>query len=218
MRPITVAVDIGHTRSRPGATSARGIPEFNFNQTLAFDVVRSLQHAGFGTRVINADGADIALIERTAQAAGTDFFLSIHHDSVQPQFLKEWSVSGTRRLHSEGLRGYSLLVSSRSNFSQSSLRCASAIGSEMRRAGFRPSRYHAADISGERRVFADEINGVYFYDDLAVLKTARSPALLLEAGVITDSAEEQELATAKTREAIADAVSAGLNKCLREVP
>ncbi len=73
---------------------------------------------------------------------------------------------------------------------ESSLKCASAIGAALRGAGFRPSRYHADPIVGENRPFADEANGVHYFDNLAVLKTASIPALLFEAGVIVNRDEE----------------------------
>ena len=49
---------------------------------------------------------------------------------------------------------------------QKSLACASAIGAELRAAGMTPSRYHADPVIGENRPFADELNGVHFYDNL----------------------------------------------------
>ena len=30
-----IAIDIGHTRNTPGAMSARGVPEYSFNKTIA---------------------------------------------------------------------------------------------------------------------------------------------------------------------------------------
>ena len=65
----------------------------------------------------------------------------------------------------------------------------------MRGAGFTPSLYHAAPIAGEFKSFADRDNGVHYYDNLVVLKTARQPALLLEAGVIVNRDEELAMAS-----------------------
>ena len=58
---------------------------------------------------------------------------------------------------------------------------------------------------------------MHFYNGLAVLKTARSPAVLLEAGVIVDSEEERRMQDPATREAIGRAVAAGLQSCLAAV-
>ncbi len=84
----------------------------------------------------------------------------------------------------------------------------------MRRAGFSPSLYHADPIPGERKPFADKLNGVHYYDNLIVLKTARTPAVLLEAGVILNRNEELEMQKESVRQRIAAAVAAGLDRCL----
>jgi N-acetylmuramoyl-L-alanine amidase len=55
---------------------------------------------------------------------------------------------------------------------------------------------------------------VHYYDNLVVLKTARMPAVLLEAGVIVNRDEETRMRSAETRRAIAAAVAAGLRTCL----
>jgi N-acetylmuramoyl-L-alanine amidase len=43
-----------------------------------------------------------------------------------------------------------------------------------RGAGFTPSRYHADPMVGENRAFADEANGVHYFDNRAVLKTVNA--------------------------------------------
>jgi len=44
---FVIALDPGHTRANPGATSARGVPEVQFNAQLAEVVLRALRRAGF---------------------------------------------------------------------------------------------------------------------------------------------------------------------------
>src|SRR5258708_27578800 len=94
-------------------------------------------------------------------------------------------------MFSDRCAGSSLFVSRRSAFVRPSLACASAIGEAMRRAGFSPSLYHADPIPGESKPFADRTNGVHYYDNLVVLKTARAPAVLLEPGEIVKRAQEK---------------------------
>ena len=84
----------------------------------------------------------------------------------------------------------------------------------MRHAGFSPSLYHADRIPGEFKPFADKANGVHYYDNLIVLKRARTPAVLLEAGVIVNRNEELEMQSESVRKRIAEAVAAGLHRCL----
>jgi N-acetylmuramoyl-L-alanine amidase len=132
---------------------------------------------------------------------------------VQPHYLAEWRHEGETRLFSDRFAGFSLFVSRRNPQSAASLACASAIGSALRAAGFTPSLYHAEPIPGEGKPFADRLNGVHYYDDLAVLRTAAQPAVLLEAGVIVNRAEELTLRAPVTQQRIAHAVAAGVHAC-----
>lgn len=210
-----VAVDVGHSLAQPGATSARGATEFSFNVQLALAMQKAIERERLKSLVVNLDGRASSLIERTQKAKHAKFFLSVHHDSVQPQFLKDWEWGGRKLSRSEGFRGFSLFVSRSNPFPADSLACASTVGRALKRAGFFPSQYHAQQILGEQKAFADKENGVHFYDGLAVLRASRSPAVLLEAGVITDRDEESELAKPKVKKAIAVAVARGLRRCLR---
>jgi hypothetical protein len=46
-----VLIDVGHTATSPGADSARGVPEYEFNLKLADVVAQSLREAGFDNTV-----------------------------------------------------------------------------------------------------------------------------------------------------------------------
>jgi len=210
----TVAIDVGHSLDAPGATSARGGVEFEFNRDLALAIDRALNAGGLATRVIGADGQENSLGRRPAKARGADFFLSVHHDSVQPHFLQSWVQEGRDLRYSDRFAGFSLFVSRRNAALPASLRCASGMGEELRHAGFRPSLYHADPIPGEMKPFADRANGVHYYDNLAVLKGARSPAVLLEAGVIVNRDEEWALRQPEMRARMAAAVAAALARCV----
>ena len=77
-----IAVDVGHTLLAPGATSARGRTEFEFNHELAQALRATLNTLGFAVRLINADGRIDSLQARPQAAEGADLLLSLHHDSV----------------------------------------------------------------------------------------------------------------------------------------
>ena len=213
-RAQTVALDVGHSLAAPGAMSSRGREEFGFNRELALEIEGELKKEGLKTLLIGADGAQNRLGARGARARGTDFFLSVHHDSVQPHFIERWEHEGRNLGFSDRYSGFSLFVSRKNKAPRASLACASAIGAALRGAGFRPSLYHAERIPGESKPFADRANGVHYYDNLAVLKTAASPAVLLEAGVIVNRAEELALGELETRRRIASAVATGIARCL----
>ena len=84
----------------------------------------------------------------------------------------------------------------------------------MRQNGFAPSRYHADPVAGEARPFADEANGVHYYENLAVGRRAAMASVLVEAGVIVNREEEQRRRGPAVRGRIAAAIAGGVRECL----
>jgi len=209
-----VALDVGHTLAAPGATSARGGQEFDFNRVLAARVGTALGGRRLHVRPINFDGRIASLEARTEQAAGADFFLSIHHDSVQAELLEEWHWAGAVRTYGDRRRGFSLFVSHDNPDLATSLRCASAIGALLRRQGFVAATHHAASLPGQARPYADADNAVHYYDNLIVLYRTSVPAVLFEAGVIKHRDEELALSNPRRQERMADAIATGIAACL----
>ena len=199
-----VALDVGHFFEKPGVISASGIPEFEYNKALAFKVRERLEAAGLRVRMIGERGDFGDLYARTLAARGADLFVSIHHDSVQEHYLPV----------ADRFSGFSLFVSRNNPQVVKSRECASAIGDQMLKAGFTRSLYHADAVLGESRPFADEANGVHYYDNLAVARSATMPALLFEAGVLVNKAEEAMLARPETQAVMASAIAQGVVRCL----
>jgi hypothetical protein len=89
-RDFVVAIDTGHSAEQPGAISARGVGEYFFNKRIAAGVHASLaaQPCGITSFLINNQDGNLALAERARLAAErqADLLLSIHHDSVRPDF------------------------------------------------------------------------------------------------------------------------------------
>lgn len=209
-----VAIDVGHFHAKPGATSARGVPEFEFNLALARRIEAELATAGIGSRLIGADGQADDLFARAPQARGAQLLLSIHHDSVQEKYLQPWLHEGQRQRHSTHGRGWSLYVSSRNPREASSLACAAAIGRALAAEGLPIARHHLDPATGKPRPWADYDAGVHYYDNLVVLRTAEVPAVLLEAGVIVHREEEALLASDAYRRRLARRVVQGVVACL----
>jgi N-acetylmuramoyl-L-alanine amidase len=143
------------------------------------------------------------LAARTREASGARLFLSIHHDSVKARFLD----------NADWFSGFSLFISRFNGEFAKSLACASEIGRALRGAGQKPSRYHADTVFGAPRPFADELNGVHYYDNLAVARTARMPSVLVEAGVIVNSEEEIRVDRPAEQRRIAEAIASGVRNC-----
>ncbi len=199
-----MAVDVGHHAAEPGVISTSGRPEFEYNRDLALEVKAAIEKRGMHVRLIGERGDYAVLHHRTRDAQGADLFVSIHHDSVQERLLPR----------ADEFRGFSLFVSRLNAKSRESLACASAIGARLREAGFVPSRYHADPETGAPRPFADEANGVHWYDNLAVARTSAMASVLVEAGVIVNRGEERRMRDPEVRRRIAGAVADGVRACL----
>jgi N-acetylmuramoyl-L-alanine amidase len=204
-----VAVDVGHGGKDSGAISARGRSEFEFNLDFSRVLAATLRERQLAVREVNFDGNIGSLAARPLAAAGSDFFIAIHHDSIGEPWLIDWEWNGRPQTYTEVKRGYGIFVSAQNPDLATSLRCASTIGAMMRRAGFEPSPWHA-----RKHLPADADNGVWYYDNLVVLYRTRLPAVLFEAGVIKHRDEELALQDPERQARMADAVTTGIAACL----
>lgn len=201
-----IVIDTGHTPARPGATGASGRVEYRYNLDLSSAVAQRLRTEGDRVARTSADGREIALSARSTQAPDADLFVSIHHDSIQSQFIQ---AGRQREFH-----GFAIFVSERNPAYAKSLRCARAIAEQLLAAGEKPSLYHAQPIRGENRPLVDARLGIHRFDDLVVLRTAPIPAVLVEAGVIVNPDEEVRLARPETIAQISQAITGGIQTCL----
>src|SRR5260370_41619418 len=75
-----ILIDVGHTATSPGADSARGVPEYQFNLKLADAIAQSLHEAGFDetVRLITSGAKLPSLFERAKRANNlhADLFIS----------------------------------------------------------------------------------------------------------------------------------------------
>jgi N-acetylmuramoyl-L-alanine amidase len=180
-----MVLDVGHTAQVPGAMSARGVSEYDFNLRLAAQVDAALKGAGFrATQVLVTSGsARRGLAARVAQANArrADLFLSLHHDSVPEQFLETWQHEGKPQRYSDRFSGHSLFVSLENRHAEASQRFAKALGAALRGAGLRYTPHYAEPIMGWRqRDLLDAEAGVYRFDELIVLRRTAMPAVLFE--------------------------------------
>ncbi|MGB6243199.1 MAG: N-acetylmuramoyl-L-alanine amidase [Castellaniella sp.] len=203
-------MDAGHGSERPGAMGASGRAEYLYNRDLATAIVHALAALGDRTTRVEGVGADIPPAQRTAVAPDADLLISIHHDSVQAQYLQAGRQAE--------FAGYSIFVSHLNPYPERSLACAQRIGERLQAAGEHPSGYHAEPIKGENRPFVDRRLGIHRYDGLAVLRTAPMPAVLIEAGVIINPGEEARLGRAETITRLAQAIAWGAHACLMNRP
>jgi N-acetylmuramoyl-L-alanine amidase len=213
-----VAVDAGHTSAAPGAIGARGTRERDLNLAVARRVVLATRAAGVRA-VLLGGGRDLENADRSelARRLAADVLVSIHHDSVQPRYLERWTVGGVERSHSDAFRGFSIFHSGAGARACESLALAKLVGDELLRMGLRPTLHHAEGIPGEGRELVDADRGVYRYDELAVLRHASMPAVLVECGVIVNRDEELLLLSPRRQRAFSAAIAKAVVRFLRNV-
>lgn len=189
--------------------------ENQFNRSLAEAVQRVLRASGFGkVYVTDEDGAPKSLIERAqhANARGASMLLSLHHDSVQPQYLSSWTYQGKHHLYSDVFSGYSLFVSAKNPNADGSRRMAEFLGDELNHIGLAPSLHHTENIPGERRELLDPRRGIYRFDDLLILKSTHMAAVLIEAGVIVNRRDELLLGNPLYQHSVAVAIETAVDR------
>jgi N-acetylmuramoyl-L-alanine amidase len=208
-RPI---IDVGHTLEHPGAMSARGATEYDFNLNLAKVIEQKLTAAGFSRTVMLVTSGPTmkGLFERVrnATAMQADLYLSIHHDSVPEQFLENWDFDGKPNRFSDRFSGHSLFVSFNNPQRKASLLFGKFLGNQLKARGLKYTPHYTEAIMGSRRRdLVDPEAGVYRYDKLIVLRETTMPAVLLEAGMIVNRDDEVVLASPERQTLIASAVT-----------
>ena len=214
---IRVIVDVGHTAESPGATSARGVGEYEFNLNLAKLIEQSLVDAGFAKTVllVTEGPSRKGLTHRIEQAntASADLFLSIHHDSVPDRFLKTWEYEGEEREFSDRFKGHSIFISNENPDPTASLAFARLLGKALKARDLKYTPHYKENFMGGRqRILVDAEVGVYRYDQLIVLRKTQMPAVLLEAGSIINRDEELLMASPERQALISAALTEAVDR------
>lgn len=213
-------LDVGHTAEEPGAISVRSRTEYDFNLDLAKQIARALQAAGFSKAALQVTSGPAlpALIRRVADANASkaDLLVSIHHDSVPDWLLQHHDEEGGPKRFSDHFRGHSLFVSYENAARHASLQFARLLGEKLKGQGLQFAKHYTERFMGpRRRELVDKEAGVYRFDKLYVLRASRMPAVLLEAGLIINPAEELELASEERQTRIAMAMTQAIEDFCR---
>lgn len=209
----SIIIDVGHNMKSSGATSAYGDSEFSYNRSFATHLQKSLS-LQYDVKTVGLMGDALSLSQRTVDSAYSDFFISIHHDSIQEQHLSHWVYNNKDLKYNDKIKGFSIFVSEKNINFKKSLHCAIVLGDNLVASGFTPNLYHALDIVGERKKLYSK-NAVYQYDNLVVLKSAKSPAILVEVGVLTNRQEAQEVLRPEFVDNFNNAIKNTLKICLK---
>ncbi len=212
-----IIVDVGHTVESDGAMSARNVPEFQFNLNLAKRIVDGLKSGGFPeTKLLVTTGkARPSLFKRVAAADALkgNFLLSIHHDSVPDKFMEKWDYEGKPSYFSDRFSGYSVFVSRSNEDFKTSFAFAELLGRQMKAQGLQyATQYTQAFMGQYQRELLDKDDGVYDYDRLIVLRYPQMPAVLLEAGSISNRDEELKMASPERQNVTVKAVTTAMQQ------
>lgn len=214
-RALRVAVDVGHSNADPGAKSASGRPEYEFNRRFVGELVEKAKgRKSLDLVVVNPTGKRVTLRARTqeAETIGADVFVSIHHDSVNDKYLlTRKGEDGRTYSYTNAFRGFSLFVYEPGPRFSESLALATRIGRSFKEAGKFQTLHHAEPIPGEGRKLLSWELGIYDAP-FAVLKGERMPSVLVELGVITNDREEKLLDLADYRDGLAEGILKSLEQ------
>lgn len=219
-----VVLDVGHTAQSPGAKSARGADEYDFNLRLAKQIDQALVDAGFAKTVLMVTGGPgvRSMYVRVARAndLSANLLLSIHHDSVPNKFLEKWDYNGKAETFSDRFKGHSIFISDDNADPKDSLMFGHLLGEQLKARGLQYTPHYTESFMGRwRRTLLDTDAGVYRYDTLFVLKKTHMPAVLLEAGSIANRDEELTMASPERQRLISAAVVDAVDSfCLAQAP
>lgn len=202
-----IVLDTGHSTREPGAMSASAETEYSYNRRYTRYLAQALRNEGLEVYDVQANGQDKSLINRIQKTPVAALFISIHHDSIPAQWLKD----GKR----DNYKGYSIFLSAKNAKPEVSVRCSLQIADGFLQLGEVPSLYHAEPIEGENKPLISP-KGVHKFDNLVVLKASKAPAVLVEIGVIVNTKESVRLKELKLIQASANMMARQIKACVKQ--
>jgi N-acetylmuramoyl-L-alanine amidase len=216
-RPVrTVMIDPGHGGKDPGAIGVGGVREKKITLKIARSLGAELEKRGFEVLYTREDDRTISLEERTAmaEAARADLFVSIHANSAPRR-----SVHGIETYYlDKNHERHSLRVAARENgVSREQVDDLQRILAKLR----------VGELSDHSRELANTVQsqlvnglpGRYRVNDLGVKKgpfyvlfLSDTPAILIEAGFVTNRNEARRLGDQNYIEAFARQIAAGVTR------
>ena len=217
MRPVrTVVVDAGHGGRDPGAIGVGGLREKDVTLKLARFVGRRLEQKGFGVVYTRENDRTLSLEERTAIAESVrgDLFLSVHANAS-----KRRSVHGIETYFlDQNHNRHALNLAARENGIKSSqvneLQHILAklhieeLSPHSQRLAALVQRQMVMGVPGRKRPLDLGVKRGPFY----VLFLSNMPAILVEAGFLTNRSEAKLLRDTAYIEALADHIVAGVEQ------
>ncbi len=199
-RPHLIAIDAGHGGNDSGTRNERlHLLEKTFTLDVARRLKIALEKLGYRTLLTRKSDRYVSLEKRPAAAnrARADLFISIHFNSLE----KNEAV--------RGIETYSFTPAGLHSTVAESHRAAD----EKAQPGNRTDHRNILLGTAIQRRLVDDLNAVdrgVKRERFVVLRTIQCPAVLVEGGFLSNSAEARKLATPAYREQIARAIAGGV--------
>lgn len=196
----TICLDPGHGGKDTGGMSG-GYMEKRYTLPLADELARQLEVAGFKVILTRTNDTFVDLDDRPARACRekADLFISLHFNIGAP---------GEAR----GVEVYCLTPPKASSTNAGGEKSGLSLGSD----AFPGNRYDNCNVFLGYELQKSLVDDLPANDRglrrarFAVLRTAEMPAVLIEGGFLTDSAEQKKIADPKYRSRLARAVVCGV--------
>jgi len=216
LRPIqTVVLDPGHGGRDPGAIGVGGLREKEVTLAMARSLAKELEARGFRVVLTRDDDRAIDLEERTAiaEAARGDLFVSLHANAARRR-----SVRGVETYYlDEDHERHSLNVAARENgVRPDEVNALQRTLAKLRVHEVSPHSRRLAEmiqeriVSGMPRPFRPVSDLGVKKGPFYVLFLSTMPAVLIEAGFITNKADARRLRDDAYRDAMAEQIAEAL--------
>lgn len=223
MRPVqTVVLDPGHGGRDPGAIGVGGVREKDVTLAMARALRKGLESRGFRVVLTREDDRAISLEERTAmaEAAGGDLFVSLHANAARQR-----SVRGVETYYpDENHERHSLTVAARENgVPRADVNALQKTLAKLRVHEVSPQSRRLAELI-QGRIIGGMPRSYRPVADLGVKKgpfyvlfLSTMPAVLVEAGFLTNKTEAKRLRDRDYVGAMAEQIAEAL-EAYREKP
>lgn len=213
-----VVIDPGHGGRDSGATGRRGVHEKDINLKAGLELAKLLKEAGFEVLLTRDKDVFIPLADRSRMANefGADVFVSLHCNAHRNRkekgfeiyFLSEKASDPEAERLAEFENSALAFEGKDVAEEESAAKVLYALArTEFMNDAAELAGLMAKEIAARRAPFPNRgVKQAAFY----VLRGANSPAVLVEMGFISNSAEEAKLKSAKDRGRLVESLRAGI--------
>ena len=218
---LAAAIDIGHSRSSPGAKDVFGRDELDYNYELAVRIEGELIKAGIGRVVVVNRGLDTTSLPERPQKAfcsGADLFISVHHDNVDDNLKVSIEEQGRHLRYNDRIEGYTVYYSSQNAYADLSRALSLSVAEALLKEGVVPATPYQDIISDDLRKAVSPKLNVFDFSKLKVSQASPIPAILLEAGFISNKTDITRLRNPEYQTRIARGVIQGVRAICEKHP